>query len=201
MGKTTDHGIIPGMEDRPSDHRRRLLDAMAKSVASKGYAAVTIADLATEARVSKRSFYEQFRDKADCFIALYEAASLQALQALQDARDDSLPWPQQLNTLWQAYLGHLARDPQMLCTLFVDVMAIGPVGLAARRRSATRITDFIVQVSRGTVAPDVAGALIAGVHEWVLSAIETHDADSLPSLAPAAARLFGHAQIRQAEAA
>lgn len=201
MGKAVGRGIMPAMDDRPSDHRRRLLDAMAKSVASKGYTAVTIADLATEARVSKRSFYEQFRDKADCFIALYEAASLQSLTALQSARDDSLSWPQQLDRLWEAYLDHLARDPQMLCTLFVDIMAIGPVGLAARRRSATRFTDFLVQTSRGKLRPELAGALLAGVHEWVLNAIETHDAASLPALAPAASELFKGASLALAETA
>src|SRR5690606_31573787 len=64
----------PAVSSTPSDaaeHRRRLLDAMAVVVARKGYADATIADLAAEARVSRRTFYEHFQTKAQCLIALY----------------------------------------------------------------------------------------------------------------------------------
>ena len=67
----------------PPEHRRRLLDAMSHTVATKGYADTTIADLAAQARVSRRTFYEHFDDKAQCLIALYEAASAQALEVLR----------------------------------------------------------------------------------------------------------------------
>ena len=60
---------------------------MAHCVSAKGYAATTIADIAAEAGVSKRTFYEHFDSKAECLIALYEAASRQALQVLKGAID------------------------------------------------------------------------------------------------------------------
>lgn len=177
------------MADEISDHRHRLLDAMARSVAAKGYAAVTIADLAAQARVSKRSFYEHFSDKADCFIALYELASLNSLRVLRDALDARRDWHTQVEQALGAYLGHLAGNPALLATLFVDIMALGPAGLAARRRSTQRFADFIIAVAGPALGAEQAVAIVGGIHEWVLDAVERGRIDHLPALAAPGARL------------
>ncbi|HSW05560.1 TetR/AcrR family transcriptional regulator [Aquabacterium sp.] len=173
----------------PTDHRRRLLDAMAHAVASKGYAAVTIADLAAEARVSKRSFYEHFADKAACLVALYEAASRQSLDVLRQAIDPQRDWHQQLEQALTAYFGTLACNPPLLRTLFVDIIALGPTGLAARRANAQRLADFIVQVAGPELPPELAVALVGGIHEWVLQAVEQERVAQLPELVGPAAQL------------
>ena len=177
------------MADVNPDHRHRLLEAMARSVAAKGYAAVTIADLAAEARVSKRSFYEHFSDKAACFIALYELASLNSLRVLRDAIDTRHDWHAQVEQALVAYLGHLASNPALLATLFIDIMALGPPGLAARRRSTQRFADFIVAVAGPALGGEQAVAIVGGIHEWVLDAVERRRIDELPGLAAAGARL------------
>ena len=59
-----------------TEHRARLLEGMARAVAAKGYADTTIADIVREASVSRRTFYENFADKAECLTALYEACLL-----------------------------------------------------------------------------------------------------------------------------
>jgi AcrR family transcriptional regulator len=181
---------MPTMESHRSDHRKRLMDAMARNVAEKGYVAVTIADLAAEARVSKRSFYEQFRDKSDCFIELYELASLQALKVVQEALDPQRDWHDQVEHVLGAYLHGLARKPALLPTLFIDIMALGASGLAARRRATRRLADFIVEAAGGGVGHKEAVAVVGGLHEWVLEAAEDGHFDRLPLLAPAGARLM-----------
>lgn len=171
------------------DHRHRLLEAMARSVAAKGYAAVTIADLAAEARVSKRSFYEHFSDKAGCFIALYEAASLNSLGVLREAIDVRRDWHAQVEQALAAYLAHLSCNPALLATLFVDIMALGAPGLAARRRSTQRFADFIDMVAGPALGREQAVAIVGGIHEWVLEAVESGRVDGLPALAAPGARL------------
>ncbi|MEK8050833.1 helix-turn-helix domain-containing protein [Ideonella sp. DXS22W] len=177
------------MADSNPDHRHRLLEAMARSVAAKGYAAVTIADLAAEARVSKRSFYEHFSDKAECFAALYEAASLNSLRVLREALDVQRDWHAQVEQALAAYLGHLAGNPALLATLFIDIMALGPGGLAARRRSTQRFADFIVAVAGPALGREQAVAIVGGIHEWVLEAVEAGQIERLPALAGPGARL------------
>lgn len=173
----------------PADHRRRLLDAMVHAVATKGYAAVTIADLASEARVSKRSFYEHFADKAECLIALYEVASRQSLGVLRDAIDPKRDWHEQLEQALSAYFSTLACNPPLLRTLFIDIIALGPDGLAARRDNAQRLADFIVEVAGPSLPPALAVALVGGIHEWVLQKVEQDHVEKLPELVEPAARL------------
>src|SRR3954454_19574670 len=51
--------------------RARLLDAVARVVAQKGYAASTVADIVRAAGVSRSTFYEQFDGKEACFLEAY----------------------------------------------------------------------------------------------------------------------------------
>src|ERR1019366_7779039 len=77
-------------------HRLRLVGAMAAVLAEKAYSTVTIADVARQARVSKRTFYEHFADKEACFIAVYATLSDIVLKATFDATAGNLPWATKL---------------------------------------------------------------------------------------------------------
>jgi AcrR family transcriptional regulator len=176
-------------EPEQTEHRHRLLQGMAKAVADKGYAGTTIADIVREAAVSRRTFYEHFSTQAECLVALYDAASHQALKVLQDAIDPGLPWQVQIEGAMRAYFGCLALSPVLMRTLFVDIIALGEPGLAARRRVSQEIAAFIQQVaarpSSGAHAPftpALALAVVGGIHELVLQAIEegrVHDLEPL----------------------
>lgn len=179
-----------------SDHRQRLLDAMAEAAGAKGYAATTIADLAAWAHVSKRTFYEHFPTKADCLIALYEAASSQALGVLRSQVDTRRDWHEQVEQALHAYFAALSFNPVLLKTLFIEILALGPVGLAARRRVYRRLSDFIEGVLARDPAqagrplpPTLAVGLVGAINELVLQAIEDDRAARLPELAAPAARL------------
>lgn len=175
-----------------AEHRRRLLDAMAESAAAKGYAAVTIADLAAQARVSRRTFYEHFPDKAACLIALYEAASAQALAVLRAQVDTSRDWHDQVERALRAYFETLASNPALLRTLFIEILGLGPAGLAARRRANREIAAFIEDVVRaraGALPAPLALGIVGGINELVLQAIEEDRIAQLPALVAPAAQL------------
>ncbi|HTN65437.1 MAG TPA: helix-turn-helix domain-containing protein, partial [Burkholderiaceae bacterium] len=79
-----------------SAYRRRLMEGMARALAANGYADTTITHIVREAAVSRRTFYEHFATKAECLIALYEAASLNALKTLREAIDPERDWQVQI---------------------------------------------------------------------------------------------------------
>ena len=89
------------------------LRGMARAVAAKGYADTTIADIVREASVSRRTFYENFADKAECLTALYEAASGNAIAVLRAAIDPHSDWEAQVEQAMAAYFGVLARNPEV----------------------------------------------------------------------------------------
>lgn len=178
------------------EHRGRLLRGMAQAVAQKGYADTTIGDIVREASVSRRTFYEHFRDKAECLIALYEAASRNALRVLREAIDPSQDWEQQVERAIRAYLECLASNPVLMRTLFIEILGIGPDGLEARRAMHREIADFLLELVNAGAGPhsrmtlDMATAVIGGMHELVLQAIEDGQVDELPALTATATRLL-----------
>ncbi len=181
-----------------SDHRRRLLDAMAACVAIQGYPDTTIADIAAQARVSKRTFYEHFGSKADCLVALYRTASAQALDVLRQAIDPARPWQEQVEQALGAYLQVLAANPVLLRTLFIEILGLGEIGLKARREVVRDIADFIARTVAGSgdaavVTPwphlhQTAVGVVGAINELVLEAIENDRVDRLPELTTATAR-------------
>lgn len=169
-------------------HRSRLLEGMAVAMAQKGYGDTTIADVVREASVSRRTFYEHFPTKADCLVALYEAASHNALKVLRQEIDPARNWEEQLEHALHAYLGAMASNPALMRTLFIEILHLGPEGLAARRRVNQEIADYMVAVVRD-VTPDLAMAVVGGIHELVLQAIEDGKVDELPRLTSTATAL------------
>lgn len=178
-----------------SEHRHRLLEGLAQAVAEKGYADVTIADIVREAGVSRRTLYEHFAGKPQALIALFEAASHNALQVLRAAIDPERDWQAQVEQAMTAYLGCLAQNPVLLRTLFIDILGLGAPGLAARRRVNGEIARFMGSVINACQAApvlddDMAMAVVGGIHELVLQAIEQERlAAALPELADLTGRL------------
>ncbi len=176
-------------------HCQRLLEGMALAVAGKGYGQTTIADVVREAGVSRRTFYEHFATKAECLVALYEAASHNALKVLQAAIDPAQPWDTQVERALGAYLACMAQNPVLMRTLYIEILGLGAPGLAARRRVNQEIANFmlgIVHAARpGADTPlsaDMAMAVVGGINELVLQYIEQDRVAQLTELvAPSSA--------------
>lgn len=169
--------MTPLPNDSHSTHRQRLLQGMAQAVAAKGYADTTITDIVREAAVSRRTFYEHFDSKADCLIALYGAASHNALKVLREAINPARDWQVQVESALHAYFGCLAQNPVLLRTLFVEILGLGPDGLAARRRMNEDLTSFMLEVvnageHKHPLSHDMAVAVVGGVNELALQLIE-----------------------------
>src|ERR1700753_1712863 len=67
-----------------TNQRERLLSAIAIACTTKSYPTVTIKDITDGARVSRRTFYDLFTDKEDCFLAAYDTFVENTFVALTD---------------------------------------------------------------------------------------------------------------------
>ncbi len=179
------------LPEDPNGHRRRLLEGMGRVVAEKGYADVTIADIVAAAGVSRRTFYEHFKTKAQCLTSLYAAASSNALDVLRKAIDPSHDWETQVERAISAYFGCLGQNPVLLRTLFIEILGLGVEGLAARRRVNQELADFMLHVinvpararkNRPPLHADIAMAVVGGINELILEAIERNRTDRLQEL-------------------
>jgi len=113
--------------------RRRMLAAMVAAVADKGYAAVAVTDVVGRARVSRATFYEQFTDKNDCFLAAFHACAENLTATTRDGLTGDLTPRQRVRATFDSYLGGLAAFPEGARVCLVEAHAAGPTAAEARR--------------------------------------------------------------------
>lgn len=183
----------PPSSPEPVDHRARLIDALAATLTRQSYADTTIADVVAQAHVSKRTFYEQFASKDACLVALCENLGQRTLAIIAEGFDPHADWVEQLGHVTHAYLASLQAQSALIRTLFTELLGIGPVGLATRRQIQQRFASFLqvqVELSRlkepgkRPLSPEMAMALVGGINELILNAIEQDQVHRLTELAP-----------------
>ncbi len=172
---------------RPTQ-RDRLLDGMAQTVARRGYAATPVAEVLKAAGVSRRTFYEQFVDKEDCFLAAYDAFVARCTERLVGAYHAGAGWEDGIGRAYAALLAALAAEPDYAHLGVVGVLGAGPEALARREATLRRFARFIEYTrERADVSARpprlVAQAIVGGIHELVYSRIVRGQAQRLPELA------------------
>ncbi len=175
------------------DHRQRLLDGLAQVLSERSYTELTIADIVAAAHVSRRTFYEHFEGKEACLLALCERLSTEVLVLIAQGYDPLGDWVEQLHQVTTAYLQSLQAQPALVKSLYLELMAIGPTGLAMRRRIGQRFAQFLImqvelskarEPGKRSLSPALATAVVGGINELILQAIEEGRADRLSELAP-----------------
>ncbi|GLY67649.1 TetR/AcrR family transcriptional regulator [Amycolatopsis taiwanensis] len=77
------------LHDRRAARRERLLDAGLDLLGTAGSSAVSVRGVCRSAKLTERYFYENFADREEFVLAVYERVAGQAHQALVDAVPDS----------------------------------------------------------------------------------------------------------------
>ncbi|HET6505445.1 MAG TPA: helix-turn-helix domain-containing protein [Baekduia sp.] len=169
--------------------RCRVENAMAALTAEKGYAAVTIDDLARAARISKRTFYDHYAGKEDCLLAAYESAAGRVLDAARRAADAAAARGEgataRVEAVISTYLKALAAQPEMTRVFHVEIQAAGAEALRRHLAVDLRYVALLQRIVRedgGTLSRAGAIAALGAVHELVLHAVAEGRTARLPSL-------------------
>jgi AcrR family transcriptional regulator len=180
-------------------HAARLTDGLAAAIAEKGYAATTIADVVRHAHVSKRTFYEQFADKEACFLALYSETSDELLALISEAAAAPGAWQQRVDAAARAYFERLAAQPALLRAALVEIQAAGPRARRLRRDVQRRYADLLRELSElaageeaaiRPLSPRLATAVVGGLNELMLEAVEQGEEERVGELSGAAGELL-----------
>jgi AcrR family transcriptional regulator len=173
-----------------SNQRERLLDAIANVVADKGYASTRVADITEYAGVSRKTFYELFTDKEDCFLAAYDAITALLMermaQGLAAVADGS--WEVKVHALLGEFLAFLASEPAFARMCIVEVLGSGPAGLARRDAAIEAFFPVVDQLPRSQpgsekwLSPMTPVFVTGGILEVVYAAIRRGEIASLPDL-------------------
>jgi AcrR family transcriptional regulator len=154
--------LEPLLSEKPQ--RAKLLDAMVRVVAEKGYEAAKVADAVRLARVSRGTFYELFESKEACLAAAYRLGLDVLAARVSDAVATARDWRDELRLGIRAYLRTFDEEP-----LFARVYLLEWAPVAGERDKAIRrfARRYGASFARGgiTVPPEALYVLAAGVHE------------------------------------
>jgi AcrR family transcriptional regulator len=169
--------------------RNRIQQAMIEVVSRRGYPETRVVDVIGAAGVSRKTFYELFDSKEDCFLATYDVLLENLLGEASNAFDSHSdePWPTRIAAALEALLEHLARHPDEARFAIVEVLAAGPKALARRDAALRQFTGFL-ESGRSESSVDLPGitsiAVAGGINELLYSEILHGAAGRLPSRLP-----------------
>jgi AcrR family transcriptional regulator len=115
--------------------RDRLMRAMGETLMEKGFEKTTVADIVKRARVSRRTFYEEFTDRGDCFLELCNRSTEVARRVIDVAADPALPWEQQAHSAVDAYFAFMSAEPRLTRAMLFEIYALGDRGLEGHRET------------------------------------------------------------------
>ena len=154
--------------------RARIIAAAIEAVAEQGYAGLTVAEVVLRARISRRTFYELYDDREDCFIAAFEEALARVRGPVVEAYEaGGETWRGRIEAGLLALLAFCDEQPAFARLLIVDALAAGP---AVLERRAGAVKALVRAVDRGRREPGrgrdpgpltaegVVGAVLAVLH-------------------------------------
>ncbi len=163
------------------DFRRRLLDGLQASIEERGYRETTVADIVRHARTSKRTFYDHFPTKEQCFIELLTANNEDLVATLREAIDPAAPWREQVRQAVTAYVRTIEANPAVTLSWIRELPALGEEARPMLRRGFSRLATALTELSAGPgferagiapLSPAAAVILVGGLRELTAQTVE-----------------------------
>jgi AcrR family transcriptional regulator len=181
------HGLP--RETITESQRNRIHQAMIEVVSERGYPETRVVDVIGLAGVSRKTFYELFSSKEDCFLAAYDVLLGNILGDTSDGFESKpgAPWAERIREGIRALLKHLAEHPDEARFAIVEVLAAGPTALARRDAALRQFTGFL-DAGRAETSVELPGitslSLAGGINELLYSEILHGSAARLPGRLP-----------------
>jgi AcrR family transcriptional regulator len=137
-------------------------------VAEVGYARMTVAQVIARARVSRKTFYDVFRDREDCFMAVFDQAVARARATTTEAYAGELAWRDGVRAALASLLALMDEERALARLCIVETLGAGDRVLARR---AEVIDDLGSVVDRGREGSHSAGEPTALTAEAVVGAV------------------------------
>lgn len=171
--------------------RERMVEAMIQVVAEQGFAETTVADIISTAGVSRATFYEQFADKEDCFVAAYATVMDRMLAFVAEgfAADDSDDWIERLRGGIRSLLRYLAQNPVAVRVGIVEGFG---AGARARDRYQQAVSAFFPFLDAGRelidsperVPGETSRVIVGGISALIFNEASAGNSKRLPQLLP-----------------
>ncbi len=136
--------------------------------AERGVANASVADVVARSGVSRRTFYEEFADRDDCFLAAFEEGLALVAKRVLPASEAQARWCDRVRAGLVEFLAFCDERPTVSRLLVLESLSAGPRVLARREQVLSRLAGA-VDMGRGesssgeSVPALTAESLVGGV--------------------------------------
>lgn len=161
--------------------RQRLLDALAGSIADKGYRGTTVADVVRLARTSRRTFYEHFADKEGCYSALLTQANDDVIARISAAVDPKAPAETQIRQAITTWVVCSDGRPALTLSWIRDSPALGADARHLQRELQEGFVTLLQELTDTAelravgvepVSREIAIILLGGLRDLIATTVE-----------------------------
>jgi AcrR family transcriptional regulator len=169
----------------------RLIAGLAEAVAEHGYAKTTIAHITRHAAVSRRTFYEHFGSKDECFVAAYDTVMNELDRRVGEAFEQEKEWPQAVRAGLAAMLEFLTAEPHLARLSMVEALVAGPVVVERYDAAIQSLVPYFEAGREGRspevlagLSPTTEEALVGGIVSLISRRIFAGRTEELTALLP-----------------
>ena len=154
-----------------------MLAAAVDAVEEVGYTRMTVAQVISRARVSRKTFYDVFADREDCFLAAFEQALSQSTAMAKEAYEQENIWREGVRSALARLLMFMDEEPGLAKLCIVEALAAGEKVLERRAQTLDEVAGiidqgrFLTQTSReppAVTAEGIVGGVFAVLHTRLL---------------------------------
>jgi AcrR family transcriptional regulator len=205
--------LPPGRHGLPREfvvhnQRERLIAGLAEAIAENGYAGTTIGHITRHAAVSRRTFYEHFSSKDECFVAAYDTVMAELRERIGAAYDEVDDWPRAVRAGIAAMLAFLVSEPNLARLCMVEALVAGPIVVERYDAAIQSLVPYFKAGREGRspevlerLSPTTEEALVGGMVSLISRRIIAGKTAELETLLPDLVEFTLTPYIGSAEAA
>jgi AcrR family transcriptional regulator/DNA-binding MarR family transcriptional regulator len=154
--------------------RSRMLSSALRVIAEHGYGEMSVARVAGGAGVSRRTFYDIFEDREDCFLAVFNETASRARELMAAGCEGQRGWREQVRGALLELLVFFDEQPGVGALLVVDALKSGPRVQERRLQLLDELGELLHRTgSRTRTARELPALTGEGVVGAVLGVIHT----------------------------
>jgi AcrR family transcriptional regulator len=179
---------MPSAEQRVEDPGSRIARATIEVIATKGYGETAVADIATAAGVSLRTFYEYFDGKEEALYNAFYGGRLRLLAAMLPTFERERDWPEAIRAAFDVALAFFESEPDFTRVATLEIYTAGPAALERLELALEAIQPFLEGgFERSPQVPAVARqAIPCTLYAVLCERVRTHGPEDLRELMPLA---------------
>jgi AcrR family transcriptional regulator len=174
-------------QDIAANQLERLKGGMIHAISNRGYHNTTVADIIALAGVARRTFYEHFNSKEECFLAAYDTALEQITGNVEEAYNISGTWEERIQAAFLALAEEVISNPEATELLLIHSASAGAASIERRNQGVLAFESLLREGFSETpeyreISDMTVKTIVGGARQLAYSRLRHGRAIELPDL-------------------